>query len=113
MKSNRAQAEIDVFASGGLLEQLGSDVQAIPKARQLLRRWQKLVRAAWPGCPNELGPDGNVFIVRPADAVPMQYDTRLKGRIGRWDQSGSPFDLPLLREVEEGESPRDGEKPVD
>lgn len=49
-------AEVPVFGEAGLLAQLGTTTENPRKAKQLLRRWQQRVRAAWPECPNEFTP---------------------------------------------------------
>jgi hypothetical protein len=115
-KSRQGEVLIEVFGQGGLLEQLGSGIGEEKKARQMLRRWHGLVKTAWTDCPNELTLDGNVLIIRAAEAQPMQMDERLRLRIGRWDDpSRSPFDRTWkkLPGVDLAEAPRLEEKPVD
>ncbi|PTL75433.1 hypothetical protein DAT35_54950 [Vitiosangium sp. GDMCC 1.1324] len=58
---------VPVFGPEGLLAQLGSQVLDEAKARQLLRRNQKLVEGVWSGCPNHLTLDGNRLVLRPAE----------------------------------------------
>jgi hypothetical protein len=108
-KAGRREARIEVFGRGGLLEQFGSVVKSERKMRQQLKEWHGLVKKAWPTCPNELTADGNTFCVRPAVAVPMEMDKRLKGRIGCWEDSTSPFDLKRLKGTDARKHPE--EKP--
>jgi hypothetical protein len=68
-EKNPRTVEMSVFGPYGLLAQMGSETENRRKARQLLRRWQGLVKAAWLDCPNELTPDGDSFLVRPGVAV--------------------------------------------
>lgn len=58
---------VPIFGPEGLLAQLGSQVLKEAKARQLLRKNQKLVEGVWSGCPNHLTVDGNRLVLRPAE----------------------------------------------
>lgn len=58
---------VPVFGAEGLLAQLGSQVVAEKKARQLIRASQELVEGVWRGCPNHLTQDGNRLVLRPAE----------------------------------------------
>ncbi|MGZ3459803.1 MAG: replication protein RepA [Archangium sp.] len=58
---------VPVFGPEGLLAQLGSQVLDEAKARQLIRRNQKIVGSVWSGCPNHLTHDGNKLVLRPAE----------------------------------------------
>lgn len=71
--------EVPVFGEAGLLEQLGSTTVDPRKARQLLRRWQGLVDAVWPECPNELSADASKLVIRPAVAVNLKAKLSLHG----------------------------------
>lgn len=63
------EVRIRVFGPGGLLEQLGSQVTSVRKARQLVRQWHRDVQTVWPECPNRLTTDGDYLVLRGADAV--------------------------------------------
>ncbi|MCG8418490.1 MAG: hypothetical protein MJE77_11160 [Proteobacteria bacterium] len=60
---------IPVFGALGLLAQLGSQIQSPRKARQQLSRAQRLIKAAWPECPNFFDAKQDRFFVRPARAL--------------------------------------------
>ncbi|OJH33937.1 replication protein RepA [Cystobacter ferrugineus] len=58
---------VPVFGAEGLLAQLGTQVVAEKKARQLIRTSQALVEGVWRDCPNHLTRDGNRLVLRPAE----------------------------------------------
>lgn len=94
--------EVPVFGEEGLLAQLGSEVEEPYKARQLLRRWQELVKLVWRGCPNELNEDASVLRVRAGMAVHPGARLELPG-VSRNPPPPRPFtgelpDLSLTRE---------------
>jgi hypothetical protein len=94
--------EVPVFGEGGLLAQLGSEVEEPRKARQLLRHWQELVKLVWRGCPNELNEEASVLRVRAGMAVHPGARLELPG-VSRTPPSPRPFtgevpDLSLMRE---------------
>lgn len=102
MRRKHTPVEIPVFGEEGLLAQLGSEVEEPYKARQLLRRWQELVKFVWPGCPNELNEDASVLRVYAGMAVNPGARLELPG-VSRNPPPPRPFtgelpDLSLTRE---------------
>lgn len=102
MRRKHEPVEIPVFGEEGLLAQLGSEVEEPYKARQLLRRWQELVKFVWPGCPNELSEDASVLRVYAGMAVNPGARLELPG-VSRNPPPPRPFtgelpDLSLTRE---------------
>jgi len=67
----RGDVRIPLRGERGLLAQLGSQNSNQRQAIATVRAAQRLIRGAWPSCPNELA--GDMFIVRPGRAI---RDTR-------------------------------------
>lgn len=64
-----ATAEVPLFGPGSLREQLGTQVQAKRKFRQMVRNWLRRTRVFWPECPAEVSVDGNELIITHGKAI--------------------------------------------
>ena len=63
------RAEIPLLGPNSLREQLGTQVRAERKFRQMVRNWLKHTKAFWPHCPAELSEDGNLLILTHGKAI--------------------------------------------
>jgi len=66
---DRVTAEISLFGPNSLRDQLGTQVKADRKFRQMVRNWLKRTKAFWPDCPADMSPDGNSLIMRHGQAI--------------------------------------------
>jgi hypothetical protein len=70
-----ASAEVPLFGPGSLREQLGTQVQAKRKFRQMVRNWLKRTKAFWPECPAEIAADGEILLVKHGQAIASSQST--------------------------------------
>lgn len=68
---------IPIFGPGGLMAQLGCLQGQEPReVRRRLKEWQSLIKTCWPTCPNTLSRDGELFMVRPGQAITQSHQNR-------------------------------------
>ncbi len=79
VQGRNASLRVPLFGESGLMAQGGSGTSEVFKQKQLLRRWHQRVREVWEGCPNELTPDTEWLILRPASAVQKHAKLELPG----------------------------------
>jgi len=55
--------EVPLCGPNSLREQLGTQVKADRKFRQVVRNWLRRTKAFWPDCPAEISSDGNALLM--------------------------------------------------
>ncbi len=68
----RKPIEVPIFGDDGLLAQFGYQFARPRKAKEVLRRAQRLVASVWHDCPNRLDHSGEKFLVGPGEALKRQ-----------------------------------------
>lgn len=94
--NHQPRSAVPVFGPTGLLAQIGTNTASEDKVRSSLRRAQRLVKEAWPDCPNAFVDGEKRFLLKPARALHEKARLTLPG----WEKDAPPTRLglePMLR----------------